>query len=212
MLLVRLVRSLWAFGVIFLSYMLQLGLVRVFGRRETDASGFSYRVAPPWLVARRKVVDAKNAKRLLRAMLRLRGVFIKLGQVLSIMGGFLPRVYAKELEQLQDSVPPHPFSAFEEAVEASFGKQVGEIFRDIDRQPVAAASLGQVHVAHLPDGRKVAVKFLYPGIRRMVAVDMRVVGLAVVVYRWFVPVAKIERVHESLVDLLRRETDYLHEA
>jgi ubiquinone biosynthesis protein len=69
-----------------------------------------------------------------------------------------------------------------------------------------------VHVAYLNDGRKVAVKFLYPRIREIVAVDMRVVRLAMRAYRWFVPVTKLERVHESLVDLLRRETDYLHEA
>ncbi len=212
MLLVRLIRSLWAFGIIFLSYMLQLGLVRVFGVRKQDESGYRFREAPAWLKARRKEVDAKNARRLLRSMLRLRGVFIKLGQVLSIMGGFLPRVYAKELEQLQDSVPPHPFSALETALAASFGKSPKEIFRDIDEAPIAAASLGQVHIAHLKDGRKVAVKFLYPNIRAVIAVDMRVVKLAVLVYRRFVPVAKIERVHESLVDLLRRETDYIHEA
>jgi predicted unusual protein kinase regulating ubiquinone biosynthesis (AarF/ABC1/UbiB family) len=56
------------------------------------------------------------------------------------------------------------------------------------------------------------VKFLYPGIRGMIAVDLRVLHLAVRVYKWFLPVARLERVHESLVDLLRRETDYLHEA
>jgi ubiquinone biosynthesis protein len=157
-------------------------------------------------------VDQRNARRLLRGMLRLRGVFIKLGQVLSIMGGFLPRVYSKELEQLQDQVPPHLFSALEATMRRAFGKPPSEVFRDIEREPIAAASLGQVHVAHLHDGTKVAVKILYPGIRGVIAVDMRVVKLALGVYKRFVPVTGIERVHESLVDLLRRETDYLHEA
>ncbi len=67
-------------------------------------------------------------------------------------------------------------------------------------------------MAHLSDGRKVAVKFLYPNIRGVIAVDMRVLALAIKVYKRFVPVAKIERVHEQLVDMLQRETDYLHEA
>jgi len=200
---VRLVRALIVFGMIFVSYLIQLGLGRVFGKRGH---------LPPWLTARRKRVDAKNAGRLLRGMLRLRGVFIKLGQVLSIMGGFLPRVFTQELEQLQDSVPPHPFSDLVGACKVSFGKGPAELFRDIDQTPLAAASLGQVHVAHLHDGRKVAVKFLYPHIREIVAVDMRVVRLAMRVYKWFVPVTKLERIQESLVDLLRRETDYLHEA
>ncbi len=218
MLFVRLVRSLFAFGVIFFSYLLHLGLVRAFGKvvRDGDAPKgprrFETRKLPPWLQERRTRVDQKNARRLLNAMLRLRGVFIKLGQVLSIMGGFLPRVYTKELEQLQDQVPAQPFSQLEAALRASFGKGPDELFRDIEREPLAAASLGQVHVAHLADGRKVAVKFLYPGIRGVIAVDMRVLSMAVAVYKYFVPVAKLERIHESLVDLLRRETDYLHEA
>jgi ubiquinone biosynthesis protein len=209
-LFVRLIRSLFTFGIILASYLVQLGLARVFGRWPDGPMG--ERVLPRWLVERRKRVDLKNARRLLRGMLRLRGVFIKLGQVLSIMGGFLPRVYAKELEQLQDQVPPHPFSDLEAALEESFGKGPDDLFASIEREPLAAASLGQVHVAHLKDGRKVAVKFLYPNIRGIIAVDMRVLSLAIRVYRWFVPVAKIERVHEQLVDMLHRETDYLHEA
>ena len=204
----RLIRALIAFTTILTSYLVQLGLGRLFGRRE----GRGARALPPWLVERRARVDRTNARRLLRVTLKLRGVFIKLGQVLSIMGGFLPRVYAKELEQLQDQVPPHPYSDLEAALRDSFGKAPEELFAEIERAPIAAASLGQVHAARLRDGRKVAVKFLYPRIRSVIAVDLRVLRLAMVVYQYFVPVARLERIHESLVDLLRRETDYLHEA
>lgn len=204
----RLLRALTVFGMIFTSYMVQLGLGRVFGK--VDPRG--YRQLPPWLARRRQRVDAKNADRLLAGMLRLRGVYIKLGQVLSIMGGFLPKVYGKRLEQLQDQVPPQPFDVMFQAFTESFGQPPEALFRDIDRAPIAAASLGQVHAAHLKDGRKVAVKILYPGIRDVIAVDMRVLRLAVFVYKRFVPVTGIERIHSSLVDLLHRETDYLHEA
>ncbi len=207
---VRLLRALFTFSVILTSYLIQLGLGRVFAMRL--GRGRAARELPGWLTARRARVDQNNARRLLRAMLKLRGVFIKLGQVLSIMGGFLPRAYGKELEQLQDQVPPHPFSDLEAALRASFGRTASELFASIERAPLAAASLGQVHVARLRDGRKVAVKFLYPGIRGIIAVDLRVLRLAILVYKRFVPVGRIERVHESLVDLLRRETDYLHEA
>jgi predicted unusual protein kinase regulating ubiquinone biosynthesis (AarF/ABC1/UbiB family) len=205
---VRLIRALVAFSVILTSYLIQFALGRLFGRRD----GRSPRALPLWLTARRARVDRRNAHRLLRVMLKLGGVFIKLGQVLSIMGGFLPRVYAKELEQLQDQVPPHPYRDLEAALRESFGEDPGELFGSIERAPIAAASLGQVHVARLRDGRKVAVKFLYPGIRGVIAVDLRVLRLGVRVYQWFLPVARLERVHESVVDLLRRETDYLHEA
>lgn len=211
-LVLRLVRALLTFGVIFASYMIQVGLVRLFGKPPDERDGLLSRVPPPWLKERRARIDQKNARRALRGMLKLRGVYIKLGQILSIMGGFLPRVYAKELESLQDQVPPRPFSDLENALRASFHKEPYELYRSIEREPLAAASLGQVHVAHLHDGRKVAVKFLYPGIRPMIDVDMRVVRLMIAVYKRFVPFAKLDRIHESLVDLLRRETDYLHEA
>jgi ubiquinone biosynthesis protein len=207
-LLLRLLRSLYVFSLILSSYLVQLSLTRVFGEKTADGDW----LLPAWLKERRERIDRINAQRLLRSMLRLRGVFIKLGQVLSIMGGFLPRVYGKELEQLQDQVPPRPFSDLEAALRGSFGKGPDDLFARIEHEPLAAASLGQVHVAHLFDGRRVAVKFLYPDIRAMIAVDMRVLMLAIKVYQRIVPVAKIERVHEQLVDMLRRETDYLHEA
>lgn len=209
----RLVRALWIFGKIFASYMTQLGLVELFEEREyAHGSDRPTYVLPRWLKERRKRLDAKNARRLLTGMLQLRGVYIKLGQILSIMGGFLPRVYSKELEALQDQVPAHPFDDVIATFVRSLGKRPEECFREIDPVPLAAASLGQVHVAYMHDGRKVAVKILYPQIRDVIRVDMQVVRLAMKVYEWFFPVANIERVHESLVDLLDRETNYIHEA
>ncbi len=199
----RLVRALTIFAVIFTSYMLHLALVRIFRRRGQDL--------PPWLRARRKRVDQRNARRLLAAMLRLRGVFIKLGQVLSILGGFLPRAFTRELESLQDHVPPHPFRDVERTFLATFGKRPEECFASIEREPIAAASLGQVHAAVLRSGERVAVKVLYPRIRDVIRVDMRALELIIpVVKRWYP--FQLEQVHRSLVDLLRRETDYLHEA
>ena len=213
----RLVRALWIFGVMFVGYVTLLGLTSIVGAWEKDKTGREVERVPDWLKRWRKSLDQSNAKRLLRGMLELRGVYIKLGQILSIMGGFLPRVYTKELEQLQDAVPPRPYEEIEKAFFVSLGATPDELFARFERTPIAAASLGQVHVAWLqsPDGsegRKVAVKVLYPGIRDVIKVDMQVIRLAVIVYKWFVPVAGIERVHEALVDLLRRETEYLHEA
>ena len=144
--------------------------------------------------------------------MRLRGVFIKLGQVLSILGGFLPRAYTKELETLQDHVPPRPFREVERVFVDSFGKRPAACFASIEHEPIAAASLGQVHVARLTTGAKVAVKILYPRIRDVIKVDMRVLGFAIRGIKRWLPLQQLESVHRSLVDLLRRETDYLHEA
>jgi predicted unusual protein kinase regulating ubiquinone biosynthesis (AarF/ABC1/UbiB family) len=201
---VRLVRVLWLFWIILVSYLWHFGLVKVF--RERD------RKMPKWLSDRREELDLRNARRLLRGMLRLRGVFIKLGQVLSILGGFLPRSYTRELESLQDNVPPHPFRDVERTFLAAFGKTPDACFAAIDHTPIAAASLGQVHAAVLDDGTRVAVKILYPRIRDVIRVDMRALKLVTrVLRRWF-PAQPLETVHRSLVDLLKRETDYLHEA
>lgn len=199
----RLVRALGYFAIIFASYMLHFALVRMFRPRGARA--------PAWLKARRQRVDQRNARRLLGAMLKLRGVFIKLGQVLSILGGFLPRAFAKELESLQDQVPPHPFRDVERTFLQTFGKRPDECFASIEREPIAAASLGQVHAARLASGEKVAVKVLYPRIRDIIKVDMRALGVIIrVIKRWYP--FQLEVVHRSLVDLLRRETDYVHEA
>lgn len=212
-LLARLIRALWVFGIIFTSYMTQLGLVSLLGHWERDPeTGRDRRRLPSWLARRGERVDLANARRLLRAILRLRGVYIKLGQVLSIMGGFLPRVYTRELEALQDRVPPQPFRELEETFHQDFGCAPTKLYARIEQEPIAAASLGQVHEAWLEDGTRVAVKVLYPGIRDVIRVDMRVLRLAIIVYKWFFPVQNIERVGDALVDLLRRETDYLHEA
>jgi predicted unusual protein kinase regulating ubiquinone biosynthesis (AarF/ABC1/UbiB family) len=213
---IRLVRALWLFAIIFASYMLHFALVRVLRWAAGPSGSAAKRPAgqrtPPWLKTRRERVDVRNARRLLRGMLRLRGVFIKLGQVLSILGGFLPRAFTRELESLQDHVPPHPYRDVERTFLDTFGKVPDECFASFMREPIAAASLGQVHAAILGDGRKVAVKVLYPRIRDVIKVDMRALKIAIFVLRRWVPQRSLETVHRSLVDLLERETDYVHEA
>ena len=195
---VRLVRASWLFGWIFASYMLQLGLTKVFGRAR--------------MRRRLAVVHRRNARRLYRGFVRLRGVYIKLGQILSIMGNFLPKVYADELERLQDEVPPRRFRLIARSVTRSLGKPPLEAFEHFSQEPIAAASLGQVHQATTHEGDRVAVKVLYPNVATIIKVDLRVLGWALKVYQRFVPVQQIERVHEQLTDMLQRETDYANEA
>ena len=212
-LFVRLVRALFILGRIFTSYLFQLALLKVFRKWTPDPeTGREVADMPAWLVRRQARIDDKNAKRLLAGMLSLRGVYIKLGQVLSVMGGFLPDAYARELESLQDAVPPQPWDVMAKAFEDSLGKPPSAVFKSIEREPLAAASLGQVHVAYSADGAKYAVKVLYPGIRDVVRVDLRVVRLGLRLYRMFVPVQNISAVYDALVDLLERETNYVHEA
>ncbi|MCP4444810.1 MAG: AarF/ABC1/UbiB kinase family protein [Myxococcales bacterium] len=194
----RLIRALWLFGWILSSYMLQLALHRASGRKR--------------MRARWKRVHRRNARRMYKGFIRLRGVYIKLGQILSIMGTFLPRAYAEELEGLQDEVPHRPYREVERAVTNALGKSPAELFATFEREPIAAASLGQVHEATTHEGHRVAVKVLYPNVATIIKIDLRVLAWAIRVYRWFVPIQQIEKVHDQLADMLERETNLDNEA
>jgi predicted unusual protein kinase regulating ubiquinone biosynthesis (AarF/ABC1/UbiB family) len=128
------------------------------------------------------------------------------------MGTFLPRVFTRELEALQDEVPQRPYKQIARAFERSIGKPPDQVFASFSADAVAAASLGQVHQAETHDGQKLAVKILYPNVETIIKVDLKVLRWALVVYRWFVPVRQIERVHDQLTDMLARETNYVNEA
>lgn len=153
----------------------------------------------------------KNAERLARGFSELRGVFIKTGQVLSVTGTFLPSAYGEALARLQDKVPSRPFSEIEERLEEAFGPDALSRFGSFEQQPVAAASLAQVHRATSRDGRSLAVKVLYPGIERLVRIDLGVLRSLLPVAKWLLPVSKMERVLDQLSEMLARETDYVHE-
>jgi len=103
---------------------------------------------------------------------RLGPTFVKLGQLLSTRPDLLPEPYLLALSRLQDSVSPFPFAEVEATIRAELGIRLTRAFREFDRTPLAAASLGQVHRAVLRDGRTVAVKVQRPGIRQQVADDL----------------------------------------
>ncbi|KAB2889866.1 MAG: AarF/ABC1/UbiB kinase family protein [Kofleriaceae bacterium] len=196
---IRLVRASRVFGTIFLSYLWGMSWARLWPKR--------YDTAERWRKKHRR-----NARRMYRGFVSLRGVYIKLGQILSIMGTFLPRSYTEELEGLQDEVPAHKYSAMARAFERALGKKPTEVFTSFEEEPIAAASLGQVHEARNAAGERLAVKILYPNVAEIIRVDLRVLGWALGVYKTFVPVQQIEKVHAQLKDMLERETDLENEA
>ena len=156
-------------------------------------------------------VHSRNAHRLAHGFMRLRGVFIKLGQVLSVLGGFLPKAYGRELEQLQDRVPPHDFAAIHKRLVEAFGPDALDRFVKLDEEPLAAASLAQVHHAVLPDGREVAVKVLYPGVDALIRRDLRVLRSVEPVARRLFGLIHTGRVLAQLGDMLAHETNYANE-
>lgn len=102
--------------------------------------------------------------------------YVKLGQVLAGRPDLLPEAYVKALERLQDSVKPFPYEEVEQIVMTELGVRISKGFARFDVQPMAAASLGQVHSAELRDGRPVVVKVQRPNIRTQIAHDFEVLG------------------------------------
>src|SRR5258705_754131 len=117
--------------------------------------------------------DARpRAMRLRLAFESLGPVFVKFGQLLSVRRDLIPDDIAEELAKLQDAVPPFTWSEVEDTLARAYGKPQAEVFRSIERAPIASASVAQVHFAVLPDAREVAVKILRPGIREVIAKDV----------------------------------------
>ncbi|MBU2561714.1 MAG: AarF/ABC1/UbiB kinase family protein [Nanoarchaeota archaeon] len=112
----------------------------------------------------------------------LDGTFIKLGQLLSLRPDLIPAEYCEELSKLQDKVKPFSGKEAVEIIEKELKHPLKSLFREFDEVPVAAASMGQVHLAKLKDGTRVAVKVQRPGVQRTVKIDIkllyRIAGLA----------------------------------
>jgi ubiquinone biosynthesis protein len=110
------------------------------------------------------------------ALEELGPTFIKLGQILSARPDLLPPTYIAELSKLQDNVPPTPWESIREVLIRALGQEPEQVFLSIDPQPMAAASLAQVHAATLPDGQEVVVKVQRPGISAVIDTDLEILS------------------------------------
>ncbi len=134
------------------------------GARRPDGSRVSL------TVQRRQAVALRDA-------LSDAGVtFVKFGQMLSTRRDLLPAAFADTLATLQDDVPPAPWPKVEAAVGAALGRPIDEAFAELSPEPIASASVGQVHAARLPDGRDVVVKVQRPGAQAQVETDLSILG------------------------------------
>ncbi|MEO6797709.1 MAG: AarF/ABC1/UbiB kinase family protein [Candidatus Dormibacter sp.] len=149
-----------------------------------------------------------------RALEELGPTFIKLGQILSTRADLLPLRYQVELAKLQDAAPPLPSGVIKEIVAAELGQPVETAFRTFDETPLAAASIGQVHGATLPDGTRVVVKVQRPGVAEQIEQDLQIMeNLATTARRRWALMDQYDVVGvvNEFGQTLRAETNYLRE-
>ncbi|MBM4292704.1 MAG: hypothetical protein FJ138_15885 [Deltaproteobacteria bacterium] len=159
------------------------------------------------------VVSAKrNAADAARVMGQLKGAAMKLGQMLGADPDLIDPEFAAALATLQRQAPPMPFRQLKEAVEGRLGAPLHEVFDAFDPRPLGAASIGQVHRATLRDGREVAVKVQYPGVRASLGSDLKNIEALLRLGAAVLPRERLSGFMGELRAALEGEADYLAEA
>jgi ubiquinone biosynthesis protein len=159
--------------------------------------------------------ERSRAERLRQACEELGPMFIKLGQMLSTRGDLLPEAYRLELAKLVDDVPPLAADVITQVIREELGAVPEAIFAVFDTQPLASASIGQVHTARLVDGRDVVVKVRKPGVESLVQVDLEI--LAELIDTWAPRLPGLKQydakgVLREFSESLLAELDYRREA
>jgi len=166
-------------------------------------SRFSAETAPPAVSGARS-----NGSELPNDLERLGPTFVKLGQLLSSRADLLPERYLKPLSRLQDRVKAFPYQDVEFIIETELGTKINKAFSHFDPEPLAAASLGQVHRAALHDGRPVVVKVQRPNIAKQIEEDF---GALEEIARFLNRHTKLGRQYQLLRILGEFENTLLHE-
>jgi predicted unusual protein kinase regulating ubiquinone biosynthesis (AarF/ABC1/UbiB family) len=147
--------------------------------------------------------------------LELGPTFIKLGQLFSTRADLFPVEYVEELSKLQDRVPAFGYDRVAEIVERDLGKPIPELFADFELIPIAAASLGQVHLARLHTGEEVVVKVQRPGLHKLFTIDLEILrGIAKYFQnhpKWGQGGRDWLGIYDECCKILWEETDYISE-
>jgi predicted unusual protein kinase regulating ubiquinone biosynthesis (AarF/ABC1/UbiB family) len=159
----------------------------------------------------------ETAEQIVAVLGTMKGAAMKLGQVLSFLDiGFVDEEYRDEfqrkLAELRDSAPTVPFSEMRKVIESERDEPLDQTFTQFDPEPIAAASIGQVYRAQLPDGRDVAVKVQYPGAAAAVRSDLKNFGMLVRLMGRLAPELDVQALADEVRDRISEELDYELEA
>jgi predicted unusual protein kinase regulating ubiquinone biosynthesis (AarF/ABC1/UbiB family) len=157
------------------------------------------------------------AEQIVTALGTMKGAAMKVGQVMSFLDvGLVPEEYREEfqrkLAKLRDAAPTVTFGDMRKVIEEELDDKVANVFDEFDEEPIAAASIGQVYRARLPDGRAVAVKVQYPGVAAAVRADMQNLGLILRLAKRIAPGMDPKAIGEEIRSRIQEELDYELEA
>ena len=158
-----------------------------------------------------EALHRSNAVRLRKLCVEMRGGVLKLGQFVSCRMDLLPPAYVEELATLQDRVPAVDSVAIIARVEEELGAPIASLFASFDPEPIAAASLAQVHGALLSDGTEVAVKVQLPGIEEILAIDLAALRVVSGLLGDLVPATDMTTIARELSRSVSRELDFVAE-
>jgi predicted unusual protein kinase regulating ubiquinone biosynthesis (AarF/ABC1/UbiB family) len=163
----------------------------------------------------RRHVEA--AQQIVSALGTMKGAAMKVGQVMSFLDvGVVPEEYREEFQRklaaLRDAAPTVTFKEMRKVIEEELDDRLGDIFEEFEEEPIAAASIGQVYRAALPDGRRVAVKVQYPGVAAAVRADMQNLGLILRLAKRIAPGMDPKAMGQEIRNRIEEELDYELEA
>ena len=187
------------------------GEIRRFARTSGAVGGIAARVAGARVFGI-KTDRAAHAEDLKTILGGLKGPLMKVAQFLSTVPDALPAEYAAELAQLQSNAPPMGWNFVRRRMASELGPDWQSKFASFSPEASAAASLGQVHRARLPDGADVACKLQYPDMPSTVEADLRQLKLAMAVYHRMDNAIQQDEIYKELRERLREELDYEREA
>lgn len=177
-----------------------------------------------WLYLRSKVFGQKYwdkrvdrlhdyaAARLKKGLLELNGLFIKVGQLISILSNILPEAFREPLESLQDQLPPRSYEEITQTISQEFGKPALEVFKSIDPTPLASASIGQTHRGELMDGTQVVVKVQHKDIDTIAQTDLNVIKNLVRLITRFFSMGGMDYMYTQIRQMIEEELDFEKEA